>query len=139
MMREVTGAFRGTRKLAEALDDLRALGIGGDRIRVDGTARFAVDPCAAATRDAIVATHWMNAEYAGHGEHLGVIDWHDSLFDNDHDYADPATSRFEAEIADDLQCMRVIVSIADDAEMSEVCDIFCRLGTADVDAQGVMA
>jgi hypothetical protein len=133
----VTGAFRGARKLAEALDDLSALGIGGDRIRVDGTAGLAVDPCADATRNAIIAMHWMNAEYAGHGEHLGVVDWHDSLFEND--YAEPASSRFEAEDADDLQCMRVIVSIADDTEMSAVCDIFCRLGTADVDAQGVMA
>jgi hypothetical protein len=134
-MREVTGAFRDARKLAEALDDLHALGIGGDRVRLDRGEEFAVDSCAAVTRDAVIAMHWTNAEYAGHGEHLGVVDWHDRLFEND--YADNSASRFESD--EDLHCARVIVSIADEAQMFAVCDIFCRLGTADVDAQGVIA
>jgi hypothetical protein len=134
MMREVTGAFRGSRKLAEALDDLRAEGIGSDRIRVDGEAGSLVMH----VRDPGVALHWMTAEYAGHGEHLGVVDSHDYLFDSD--FTDEGMlSSFARDEADDCDFTRVVVGVVDDVEMRSVCDIFSRLGTADVDAEGVVA
>lgn len=135
MMREVTGAFRGSRKLAEALDDLRAEGIGSDRILVDGVAGASVSRN---LRDPGVALHWMTAEYAGHGEHLGVVDSHDYLFESD--FADEGMlAPFARDEADDCDFTRVVVGVVDDVEMRTVCDIFSRLGTADVDAEGVVA
>lgn len=65
MMREVTGAFCGPRKLDEALEDLRAEGIAGDRIRV-----ACVEPHAeiqmSIALSASSPTQWITAEHAGY-------------------------------------------------------------------------
>ena len=76
MMREVSGAFYGSRKLDEALEDLRAEGIAADRVRVASMSGFA-DFHTSQTQSNNAQTQWIAAEYAGHGEHLGVVDTHD--------------------------------------------------------------
>jgi hypothetical protein len=73
MMREVIGAFHGSRKLDEALEDLRAEGIAADRVRVASMSGFA-DFHASQIQSNNAQTQWIAAEYAGHGEHLGVVD-----------------------------------------------------------------
>lgn len=140
MMREVIGAFFGSRKLDEALEDLRAEGIAGDRVRVATMSGFA-DFRAAQARTAASQTQWIAAEYAGHGEHLGVVDTHDYPFGLDVS-GDDILPSFGADGGDpDMACgiTRVIVSIRDEAEMRAVCDIFSRLGTDDIDVESAPA
>lgn len=140
MMREVSGAFFSSRKLDEALEDLRAEGIAGDRVRVDRMSGFA-DFRAPQAQSASSQTQWISAEYAGHGEHLGVVDTHDYPFGLDVS-GDDILPAFGADGGDaDIACgiTRVIVSIHDEAEMRTVCDIFSRLGTDDLDVESTPA
>ncbi|AET93926.1 MULTISPECIES: hypothetical protein [Caballeronia] len=140
MMREVSGAFCGARKLDEALEDLRAEGIAGDRVRLASMSGFA-DFHASQTQSNNAQTQWIAAEYAGHGEHLGVVDTHDYPFGLDMT-GDDILPSFGADGGDaDEACAitRVIVSIRDEAEMRAVCDIFSRLGTDDIDVESVAA
>src|ERR1700694_5323308 len=81
MKREVVGAFGSFSKLSEALEELRSEGIAPDRVRV---ATACAPPSSALPQsidDQSAATHWRSAEYAGHGEHLGVVEFHDYLFE----------------------------------------------------------
>jgi hypothetical protein len=136
MMREVIGAFHGSRKLDEALEDLRAEGIAADRVRVASMSGFA-DFHASQIQSNNAQTQWIAAEYAGHGEHLGVVDTHDYPYGLDAS-SDDILPSFGADGGDaDLACSvtRVIVSIRDEAEMRAVCDIFSRLGTDDIDVE----
>jgi hypothetical protein len=139
MMREVSGAFQGSRKLDEALEDLRAEGIAGDRVRVASMSGFA-DFHASQTQSNNAQTQWIAAEYAGHGEHLGVVDTHDYPFGIDVSGDDILPSfGFDGGDADaDCGVTRLIVSIRDEAEMRAVCDIFSRLGTDDIDIEGAL-
>ncbi|SAL12185.1 hypothetical protein AWB71_00312 [Caballeronia peredens] len=140
MMREVTGAFFGSRKLDEALEDLRAEGIAGDRVRVASLSGFA-DFRSSQVESAALQTQWTAAEYAGHGEHLGVVDTHEYPFGLDVS-GDDILPAFGADGGDaDALCgiTRVIVSIRDEAEMRTVCDIFSRLGTDDFDIESAPA
>ncbi|WP_250474523.1 hypothetical protein [Caballeronia sp. GAFFF1] len=133
MMREVTGAFCGPRKLDEALEDLRAEGIAGDRIRV-----ACVEPLAeiqlSIALSASSPTQWITAEHAGYAPYFkdDAIDAESPRADILPDFRD----RDAAAQAESLGTVtRVIVSIRDDAEMRAVCDIFSRLGTDDIDAE----
>ncbi|MDR5816860.1 MULTISPECIES: hypothetical protein [unclassified Caballeronia] len=140
MMREVSGAFFGSRKLDEALEDLRAEGIAGDRVRVASMTGFA-DFHSSVVQSAAAQNQWISAEYAGHGEHLGVVDTHEYPFGLDIT-GDDILPSFGADGGDaDTLCglTRVVVSIRDEAEMRAVCDIFSRLGTDDIDIEGVAA
>ncbi|SAK46842.1 hypothetical protein AWB79_01177 [Caballeronia hypogeia] len=140
MMREVTGAIFGSRKLDEALEDLRAEGIAGDRVRLATLSGFA-DFRTQQVQSAASQTQWISAEYAGHGEHLGVVDTHDYPFGLDVS-GDDILPSFGADGGDaDTSCgiTRVIVSIRDEAEMRAVCDIFSRLGTDDIDVENAPA
>jgi hypothetical protein len=140
MMREVSGAFFGSRKLDEALEDLRAEGIAGDRVRVASLSGFA-DFHASQTQSNNAQTQWIAAEYAGHGEHLGVVDTREYPFGVDAS-GDDILPSFGADGGDaDTLCgiTRVIVSIRDEAEMRAVCDIFSRLGTDDLDVESTPA
>jgi hypothetical protein len=135
MMREVTGAIFGSRKLDEALEDLRAEGITGDRVRLTNMSGFA-DFHASLELSTSSPTQWITADYAGHGEHLGAVDEHENLFSieaSDDDIL-PSFGRDGGDI-DTCVLTRVMVSIRDEAEMRAVCDIFSRLGTDDVDAE----
>src|SRR5579875_923758 len=69
MMREVTGAFCGPRKLDEALEDLRAKGIAGDRIRVAYAERSA-DIQLSIALSASSPTQWITAEHAGYAAYF---------------------------------------------------------------------
>lgn len=71
MMREVTGAFFGSRKLDEALEDLRAEGITGDRVRVANMSGFA-DFHASLALSTSSPMQWITAEYAGQSDHLAI-------------------------------------------------------------------
>lgn len=136
MMREVTGAFCGARRLDEALEDLRAEGIATDRIRVASMSGFA-DVQMSIALSASSPTQWIVAE------HLGVADPYVAPFDVELSGDDilPAFARDTSHDSDDCAAgiTRVIVSIRDDAEMRAVCDIFSRLGTDDIDAESPVA
>ncbi|MDR5856002.1 hypothetical protein P9239_20220 [Caballeronia sp. LZ062] len=131
MMREVTGAFCGPRKLDEALEDLRAEGIAGDRIRVACVERVA-DIQMSIALSASSPTQWITAEHAGYAAYFD---------DSSHD-ADSAAGilpdlrdRDDACDTDSMGAItRVIVRIRDESELRAVCDIFSRLGTDDIDA-----
>jgi hypothetical protein len=125
MMREVTGAFFGSRKLDEALEDLRAEGIAGDRVRVADMTGFA-DFHACMNMSTGAPTQWITAEE--HDYRLGFEASDDDIL--------PVLDREEGESLATFGggLTRVVVSIRDDAEFRAVCDIFSRLGTDDIDA-----
>jgi len=131
MMREVTGAFCGSRKLDEALEDLHAKGIAGDRIRVASSGGFA-DLQMAIALSASSPTQWITAEHAGYAEY----------FDDYRNDADAPSDdilpdfRHDDDRAGDGGITRVVVRIRDENELRAVCDIFSRLGTDDIDAEG---
>jgi hypothetical protein len=80
-MREVVGAFGSFSKLSEALEELCSEGIAPDRV---GAAAACAPPSSGlpqSTDDLSAATHWRSVEYAGHGEHLGVVEFHDYPFE----------------------------------------------------------
>ncbi|KND57999.1 hypothetical protein BVER_00284c [Candidatus Burkholderia verschuerenii] len=137
MMREVTGAFFGARRLDEALEDLRAEGIAGDRVRITDISSMS-DSRTYLSRSASSPTQWITAEYAGFDEPAGFVaepvvsmgieaSDDDILPDLDRDFIDETESLH--------MLTRVMVSIRDESEMRAVCDIFSRLGTDDIDAE----
>jgi hypothetical protein len=128
MMREVSGAFFGSRKLDEALEDLKAEGITGDRVRVANMSGFA-DFHASLALSASSPTQWITAEFAGQNVHVFVDESEDDIL--------PSFGRDggDTDIADACALTRVVVRIRDEAEMRAVCDIFSRLGTDDIDAE----
>jgi hypothetical protein len=136
MMREVTGAFFGSRKLDEALEDLRAEGITGDRVRVANMSGFA-DFHASLALSTSSPTQWITAEYAGQGDPMlfsDNVDEHAPVVHLSDDDILPSFGRDGGDI-DACGLMQVVVSIRDEAEMRAVCDIFSRLGTDDIDAE----
>jgi hypothetical protein len=140
MMREVTGAFFGSRKLDEALEDLRAEGITGDRVRVaDITGISDLHACLALSTSS--PTQWITAEYGGLADSFGLADEADQITLVDASDDDILPDLYRDEDADESfnRLTRVMVSIRDEAEMRAVCDIFSRLGTDDIDAENVTA
>ncbi len=138
MMREVTGAFCGSRKLDEALADLRAEGITGDRVRVAEMSGFN-DFHACLARSTGAPTQWITAEFGSYDELQSEIETqvedYSVGFDASDDDILPSLEREHGD--EDLHSLtRVMVSIRDEAEMRAVCDIFSRLGTDDVDVEG---
>jgi hypothetical protein len=132
MMREVTGAFFGSRRVDEALEDLKAEGIAGDRIRVAEIGGFAdFQTCMERMeRSASAPTQWITAEYTFDERGYPMVDAsHDDILPSlDYDDSDAHAHAL----------MRLIVSIRDDVEMRAVCDIFSRLGTDDIDAESTV-
>lgn len=136
-MREVSGAFCGSRKLDEALEDLQAEGIASDRIRVARMSGFA-DVQMSIALSASSPTQWIIAE------HIGQADPYDAPYDiapSDDDilpaFGHNDTRDLDAEGFGSIT--RVVVTIRDEAEMRAVCDIFSRLGTDDLDAESAAA
>jgi hypothetical protein len=133
MMREVVGAFGSFSKLSEALEELHSEGIAPDRVRV---ATACAPPSSALPQsidDQSAATHWRSAEYAGHGEHLGVVEFHDSLFETTDLTCDQAAAYTSGSFEySDHATLKIYVK--DNIELHAVCDIFSRLGTVDIDA-----
>ncbi|VXB08085.1 conserved hypothetical protein [Burkholderia sp. 8Y] len=133
MMREVSGAFCGPHKLDEALEDLRAEGIAGDRIRVACAERIAEIQMSIAL-SASSPTQWITAEHAGYAAYFDddssdAASAGDDILPNFRDGGDASDAGNIGAIT------RVIVKIRDEAELRAVCDIFSRLGTDDIDAE----
>lgn len=137
MMDEVVGAFSSFSKLSEALEELYTEGIAPDRVHV----ATACAPSRSASRSIDgwnAATHWRSAEYAGHGEHLGVVEFHDCLFETIDLVCDQAPSTIPGRHEDsDYATLKICVK--DNIELRAVCEIFSRLGTVDIDAAKFVA
>jgi hypothetical protein len=132
-MREVVGAFGSFSKLSEALEELYSKGIAPDRVRV---ATACAPPSSALPQsidDESAATHWRSAEYAGHGEHLGVVEFHDYLFETTDLVCDQATAYASGSFEYSGRAT-LTICVKDNVELHAVCDIFSRLGTVDIDA-----
>lgn len=138
MMREVVGAFGSFSKLSEALEELCSEGIAPDRVRV----ATACAPPSSGLPQSIdgqsVATHWRIAEYAGHGEHLGVLESHDYLFEST-DLACDQAAAYTSGSFEDNDHATLKICVKDNIELRAVCDIFSRLGTLDIDAAKFVA
>ncbi len=132
-MREVVGAFGSFSKLSEALEELCSEGIAPDRVRV----ATACAPPSSGLPQSIdgqsAATHWRSAEYAGHGEHLGVVEFHDYLFETA-DMAYDQAAAYTSRSFEDSDHATLKICVKDNIELHAVCDIFSRLGTVDIDA-----
>jgi hypothetical protein len=141
MMREVTGAFFGSRRLDEALEDLRAEGIAADRVRVAEMSGFD-DFHASLNRSTGAPTQWITADFAPDFDMADIADMPDEpasigIEPSDDDIL-PALSHDYGEADEHSHALtRVAVSIRDDAEMRAVCEIFSRLGTDDVDVDSI--
>ncbi len=140
MMHEVTGVFCSSRRLDEALEDLRAEGITGDRVRIADMNGFS-DLQTSLALSTGAPTQWITAEYAGIGDLSLEEDSGQLTLDASHDDILPAFHhRFDHEAYLAIPSLtHVMVSIRDDAEMRAVCDIFSRLGTDDVDVESSAA
>ncbi|MFM0135437.1 hypothetical protein [Caballeronia grimmiae] len=136
MMREVSGAFCGSRKLDEALGDLQATGIASDRIRVARMSGFA-DFQMSIALSASSPTQWIIAEHVGQADPYEALDIASSGDDILPDFDRSDTHGPGAEGFGSIT--RVVVTIRDEAEMRAVCDIFSRLGTDDLDAKTAAA
>jgi hypothetical protein len=132
MMREVVGTFDSFSRMSEALDELCSEGIAPDRVRVAACAPPSSErPQSIDSQSA--AMHWRSAEYAGHGEHLGVVEFHDYLFETTDLVCDHAVAAISGSVEDrDHAILKICVK--DNIELRAVCDIFSRLGTVDIDA-----
>jgi hypothetical protein len=132
MMREVTGAFFGSRKLDEALEDLREKGITGDRVRVAEMSGFDdFHTCLAMSTSS--PTQWITVEHQSYMDEPAYAMGFESSDDDILPVLDHSHAHTE------VTChglTRVMVSIRDEAEMRAVCDIFSRLGTDDIDVEG---
>src|SRR5260370_29478900 len=138
MMREVVGAFGSFSKLSEALEELCSKGIAPDRVRV---ATACVPPSSGlpqSINDQSAATHWRSPEYAGHGEHLGVVEFHDYLFETT-DLAYDQTAECTSGSFEDSDHTTLTIYVKDDIELLAVFGIFSRLGTVDIDAAKLAA
>jgi hypothetical protein len=83
-------------------------------------------------------THWRSAEYAGHGEHLGVVDFHDYVFEA----TDPVYSEAKIHTSlgiEDNDHATITVWVDNEVELRVICDIFSRLGVVDVEAAKLVA
>ena len=124
--------------MSEALEELRSEGIAPDRVRV----ATACAPPSSALPQSIdnqsAATHWRSAEYAGHGEHLGVVEFHDYLFEATDLVCDQAAA-YTSGSFEDSEHATVTICVKDNIELHAVCDIFPRLGTVDIDAAKLAA
>jgi hypothetical protein len=138
MMREVVGAFGSFSKLSEALEELCSEGIAPDRVRV----ATACAPPSSGLPQSIdgqsAAMHWRSAEYAGHGEHLGVVEFHDYLFETA-DMAYDQAAAYTSRSFEDSDHATLKICVKDNIELHAVCDIFSRLGTLDIDAAKLAA
>lgn len=133
MMREVVGTFDSFSRMSEALDELCSEGIAPDRVRVATCAPPSSElPQSIDSHSA--ATHWRSAEYAGHGEHLGVVDFHDYLFETTDLVCDHAAATISGSVEDSDHAI-LKICVKDNIELCAVCDIFSRLGTVDIDAE----
>jgi hypothetical protein len=142
MMREVVGAFGSFSKLSEALDELCSEGIAPDRVRVATACAPPSNGSLRAIDGKSTATHWRTAEYAGHGEHLGVVESHDYLFETTDFACDQATADSYASAFDSFEnsdYATVKICVKDSFELRAVCDIFSRLGMLDIDAAECVA
>jgi hypothetical protein len=141
MMREVTGAFFGSRRLDEALEDLKAEGIAGDRVRVADMSGFN-DFHASLARSTGAPTQWITADFA---PEFGAFDVQFGLqspasVEASDDDILPALCHDYGEADEHSHALtRVAVSIRDEAEMRAVCEIFSRLGTDDIDVESAAA
>jgi hypothetical protein len=138
MMREVVGAFDSFSKLSEALEELCSEGIAPDRVHVATACAPLTSGLAQSIDGRSVATHWRSAEYAGHGEHLGVLEPHDYLFETTDLVCDQAVAYSSASVGDSNHAT-LNISVEDNLELRTVCDILSRLGTLDIDAANVVA
>jgi hypothetical protein len=129
-MREVTGTFFCLEKLGEALEELSGAGIVQDRVRFVSEEAVSREPAEAPC----TALHWRSAEYAGHGEHLGVVDVHDDLFASVEDDLSPGAGDGFGEHGATV----ITVSVRDDRELRSVWEIFSRLGSVDLDLDAEM-
>ena len=138
MMREVVGAFGSFSRLSEALEELCSEGIAPDRVRVAAACAPPNSELPQSIDDQSAATHWRSAEYAGHGEHLGVVEFHDYLFETTDLVCDQAVACTSGRVEDsDHATLKIYVK--DNIELRAVCDIFSRLGTVDIDAAKFVA
>jgi hypothetical protein len=134
MMGEVVGAFGSFSRLSEALEELYSKGIAPDRVRVATACAPPSSGLPQSINDQSAATHWRSAEYAGHGEHLGVVESHDYLFETTHLVCDQAAACTSGNFKDSAHATLTIY-VKDNIELHAVCDIFSRLGTLDIDAE----
>src|SRR5260370_17149318 len=133
MMREVVGAFGSFSKLSEALEELCSKGIAPDRVRV---ATACVPPSSGlpqSINDQSAATHWRSPEYAGHGEHLGVVEFHDYLFETT-DLAYDQAAAYTSGNFEDSDHATLTICVKANIELHAVCDTFSLLGTFDIHA-----
>lgn len=138
MMREVVGAFGSFSRLSEALEELCAQGIAPDRVRVATAGAPPSSGLPQLIDSQSAATHWRSAEYAGHGEHLGVVEFHDYLFEATDLACDQATAH-TSDSFEDSDHATLKIYVRDNIELRAVCDIFSRLGTVDIDAAKFVA
>jgi hypothetical protein len=138
MMREVVGAFGSFSRLSEALEELCAQGIAPDRVRVATAGAPPSSGLPQLIDSQSAATHWRSAEYAGHGEHLGVVEFHDYLFEATDLACDQATA-YTSDSFEDSDHATLKIYVRDNIELRAVCDIFSRLGTVDIDAAKFVA
>jgi hypothetical protein len=133
MTREVVGAFGSFCKLSEALEELCSEGIAPDRVRVATACVLPSSGLPQSIDGQSAATQWRSAEYAGHGEHLGVVEFHDYLFETT-DLAYDQAAAYTSGSFEDSDHATLKIYVKDNIELHAVCDIFSRLGTVDIDA-----
>lgn len=134
MVREVVGAFGSFSKLSEMLEELCSEGIAPDRVRVATACASPSNVLPQSIDDLSAVTHWTSAEYAGHGEHLGVVEFHDYLFETTDLVCDQAAACTSGSFKDSDHATLTIY-VKDNIELHAVFDIFSRLGTVDMDAE----
>jgi len=125
-------------RLSEALDELCSEGIAPDRVHVATACAPPTGGFRQSIDDLSIATHWRRPEYAGHGEHLGVLEPHDYLFETADSVCDQAVAYSSASVGDCCHAT-LKISVKDHLELRAVCDMFSRLGTLDIDATTVVA
>jgi hypothetical protein len=124
--------------LSEALEELCSKGIAPDRVRVATACAPPSSRLPQSIDGQSAATHWRSAEYAGHGEHLGVVEFHDYLFETT-DLAYDQAAGYTSGSFEDSDHATLTICVKDNVELHAVCDIFSRLGTVDIDAAKLAA
>ena len=138
MMREVVGAFGSFSRMSEALEELCSEGIAPDRVRVATACAPPSSELPQTIDGQSTATHWRSAVYAGHGEHLGVVEFHDYLFETT-DLVCGQAAAYPSGSFEDSDHATLRICVKDNIELRAVCDIFSRLGTVDIDATKFVA
>ncbi|CDY76183.1 hypothetical protein BGLT_05256 [Caballeronia glathei] len=131
-MRKVIGSFHSSAKLDEALEELYAEGVSRDRVHLSTVASRTGEFLHDAADEPGAWSDWRSAEYAGHGEHLGVVDFHDHLFEAA-DLARPVPFAQDPDAVDSDSLLAVTVCAKDEAELAMICEVLSRLGAVDVD------